>query len=359
MRPSVAGEPQEPGRGATKAVERKEPNVKVTVDPRVELISIIFRLAGNREYNQCRMAGYIKQIKDHFGPYRNHPAVQLAADLRKRRGVSYDAPMCLAVHLKDVNRLELRVPLDPRPAWLDPRWHNDELLDFLEKARDFKKQSAFDEFFRENRLLYEECTARLQKVLDTDGHLDWFDRFFGAAPNASFHVCISIVNGPSCYGPRVKIADGQEFYCILGVWKCGILGMGKPQFDRDMLSTVVHEFCHSYANPVVDAHLDELRPAAERIFPAVQKRMKRMAYGMWQTMMYESLVRACVVRYLADTWNNEKAEQQIKSDVGRGFLWMRELSQLMGEYESQREKYPTLDAFFPRIKDFFDSYELP
>jgi hypothetical protein len=319
----------------------------------------MFRLAGNPEYNKGRMVSYIRQVKDHFGSHRNHPVVQLAADLRRRRGVSYDAPMSLAVHLNSVHRLELRVPLSPRPAWLDGRWHNNELREFLEKARDFKKQAAFDEFFRENRVLYDESTTRLQKVLDQDGHLEWFDRFFGAAPSASFHVSISIINGPSCYGPRIKLPDRQEFHCILGVWKCGILGMGKPQFDRDMLSTVVHEFCHSYANPIIDAHASELQSAGERIFPAVKKRMQRMAYGNWRTMMYESLVRACVIRYLAETWNQKKAEQQIKSDVGRGFLWMRELADLLEEYEEHRDKYPTLNAFFPRIREFFDSYEVP
>lgn len=357
--PVTPDSPQDCNAVASEKAGARAPAVKVTVDPRVELMSIIFRLAGNLEYNKGRMVSYISQVKDHFGSHRDHPVVKLAAELRKRRGVSYDAPMSLAVHIDSIHRLQLRVPLKPRPAWLDGRWQDDELREFLEKTRDFKKEAAFDEFFRENSLLYEDSTGRLQKVLDKDGHLEWFDEFFGAAPGASFHISISIINGPSCYGPRVKLADKQEFHCILGAWKCGILGMGKPQFDRDMLSTVVHEFCHSYANPVVDARVDEIRTAGERIFPAVQKKMKRMAYGNWQTMMYESLVRACVIQYLADTWDQNKAEQQIKSDVERGFLWMRELAGLLSEYKEHRDKYPTLDAFFPRIKEFFDGYEMP
>ena len=38
---------------------------------------------------------------------------------------------------------------------------------------------------------------------------------------------------------------------------------------------------------------------------------------------------------------------------------MRELAELLGEYEEHRDKFPTLDAFFPRIKEFFDDYEVP
>ena len=32
-----------------------------------------------------------------------------------------------------------------------------------------------------------------------------------------------------------------------------------------MLSTVVHEFCHSYANPLIDAHLDRTMSLVEPI----------------------------------------------------------------------------------------------
>ena len=33
--------------------------------------------------------------------------------------------------------------------------------------------------------------------------------------------------------------------------------------------------------------------------PAVAAQMKKQAYGNWKTMLYESLVRASVVRYMA------------------------------------------------------------
>ena len=71
--------------------------VTVGVDPRVELISIIFRLAGNREYNQGKVLRYTADVKRQFGPYKEHPVIKLAVSLRKKYGVSFDAPMSLAV----------------------------------------------------------------------------------------------------------------------------------------------------------------------------------------------------------------------------------------------------------------------
>ena len=94
--------------------------IEVRVDPRVELFSIIFRLAGNKEYSQGRVESYVKDVEKHFGPFRNHPAVGMARKLRTTRGVGYDAPMSLAVHL-DAENLETKLPLRPWPQSLHRR----------------------------------------------------------------------------------------------------------------------------------------------------------------------------------------------------------------------------------------------
>ena len=77
----------------------------VSVDPRIELICVIFRLAGNPEYCKGRVPSYTADVDKHFGPYKDHAVVQLAAKLRRTRGVSYDAPMNMAVHVRDAYSL--------------------------------------------------------------------------------------------------------------------------------------------------------------------------------------------------------------------------------------------------------------
>jgi hypothetical protein len=141
----------------TKTYNRSSQNsipVQVSVDPRVELMSIVFRLAGNPEYNKGCVVSYLNDIEKHFGPYRNHPAVQTASDLTKTRGVSYDAPMSLAIHITDTNSLNERVPFDPHPVGLDGRWQLDEVRDFLAKLRQFAKESDFEDFIRAHQALY-------------------------------------------------------------------------------------------------------------------------------------------------------------------------------------------------------------
>ena len=88
-------------------------SLRVVVDPRVELLSLIFRLAGNPEYNMARVESYAGDAEKQFGRFRSHAVVTLAQELRGTQGVSYDAVMSMAVHLTDAEDLKLKLPLQP------------------------------------------------------------------------------------------------------------------------------------------------------------------------------------------------------------------------------------------------------
>ena len=71
-------------------------------------------------------------------------------------------------------------------------------------------------------------------------------------------------------------------------------------------------------------------------------------------MINESIVRAAVVRYLEATQGHEAAARQVREETARGFAWTEGLSLLLGEYETQRARYPEFRAFMPRVVGFFD-----
>ena len=65
-----------------------------------------------------------------------------------------------------------------------------------------------------------------------------------------------------------------------------------------------------------------------------------------------------MVRYLMATAGPEAARKQISSEQANHFPWVEKLSPLLGEYETQRDKYPDLASFFPRLITFFTEYAL-
>ena len=328
---------------------------EVRVDPRIELMSIIFRLAGNPEYNRGAVPSYIDDVEACFGPFRDHAVVEMARKLRATRGVSYDAVMSMAIHIKDPFTLEEEVPFDPRPAALERRWIVDEAREFLEKARDFVRASDFKGFVADHEELYRITAERMQAVMDENEVESWFNSFFGRLPDARFSIVLGLLNGGGSYGPKVVFPDGREdLYTILGVWMTDDAGL--PDFNDRVLGTVVHEFCHSFANPIVDRHVDEMRDAGQAIFPLVQEKMRSMAYSNWKTMMYESLVRSSVVRWDLAKNGRESAESRITWEEKNHFFWISGLSELLGEYEANRDTYRDLESFFPEMKRFFDDY---
>ena len=326
------------------------------VDPRVELMCIIFRLAGNPEYNQPNSKSpYADEVEAHFGKYRDHAVIKLARELRASRGVSYDAVMSMAVHIRDTTQFKERVPFDKAPPRLDQRWRPDEAREFLKQARGFAKDTQFNDFFKAHRKLYEAAGQRMTSKLGERAYLDWFDSYFGARPGAKFSAIVGMLNGGCNYGVGARSLDGREDICpVLGVWQFDDDGI--PVINDEIVSTVVHELCHSYTNAIVDRHADELRPAGERIFPHCADIMKRQAYGDWKTMMYESLVRVCVVRYLHATDGPAAARKAIKQEHDRGFTWIGDLSMLLEEYEAGRERYQTFDAFMPHVVNMFNTF---
>ncbi len=331
------------------------PALHIQVDPRVELISLLFRLAGNSEYSQGKVEAYTAAVEKQFNRFREHDAVQLASQLRRSRGVSYDACMSLAVHLDNARDLNLVVPLDPWPEGLDQRWTARDAGRFLESARRFVKDTGFLEFMDQHRSLFETTETRMCALMQKEGHLEWFQEYFGERPQASFTIAPGMLNGGSCYGARCRQTDGKEsLYCILGVWKTDAQGL--PEFTHDMLGTVVHEFAHSFANPVVDRHEAELRKAGEALFLPVAAKMRSQAYSGGRTLLCESLVRACEVRYAFRYEGPAAGRRAIEYQKGRGFLWTEELSTLLADYENHRDQYPTLEAFAPRLVAFFNDY---
>ncbi len=333
----------------------RAPALQVQVDPRVELLSLVFRLAGNSEYSQGKVDSYTADAEKQFGRFREHRAVKFASELRQRCGVSFDACMSMAVHLTNVLDLSLVVPLEPWPDGLDRRWKADDVKRFIEAVREFVRDSSFGQFLEQHRRLYETTEARARALMAKEAHLEWFNEYFGERPQATFTLAPALFNGGCCYGSHCRDARGKEqLYCILGVWKTDPQGL--PEFTHDMIGTVVHEFGHSYANPMMDQYQGELAPAAGKLFERVAGKMRSQAYGDARTMLRESLVRVCEVRYASRYDGPQAAQRAIKYNQDRGFLWTGEFSNLLADYEAHRDQYPTLAAFSPRFVTFFKNY---
>jgi hypothetical protein len=324
----------------------------VGVDLRVELLTIVFRLAGNPEYQRCDVPRYAAALDAYFAPFRDHEAVELARALRNSRGAGYDAPMSLAVHLTDAAAPRPRIAFAEARA-LDPRWRDPRTAPFVRALRRFVTDSRAEAFFASQRALHDSAAARLGRLLEAGVDFAWFDRFFGERAGAAFHAVAGVCNGGNSFGVRFVRGRREELYAVLGVFRTDSAGW--PLFPPAMVGTVIHEFSHSYVNPTLARAERELGRGAEALYAATAAAMRAQAYGSAATVLNETFVRAATIRYLLAHDGEDAARAATLNEQGRGFVWMPEAVVLLGAYERDRERYPTFAAFLPRIAAWTDS----
>lgn len=300
------------------------------VEERVELLSVVFHLAGNFEYNMSKLDRYTGDIDRKFGPFKTHPAVVMAKKLADDNGVGFDAVMSMAISLSNPPELQ---PLVPFSAIVpEQRWGGQQsALQFVSLLRQFYKDSHFENFFQTHPALYALAEQRFAATL-TDVHLSWFGAFYGKPAPTKFRLIIGLNDGGANYGPRLIRPDGtQEFYAVMGSWTKD--AEGNPTFDSSYLPTVIHEFNHSFINPMVETRFTEFH-GLQAVYDAVGAQMKQNAYADTKVMVQESLVRACVALYLKENgWTEAEVRAQIADEEKHGFIWMADLVALLQTYK--------------------------
>jgi hypothetical protein len=326
--------------------------ITIEVDPRVELISIVFRLAGNPEFNSGTLRQYVKATEKHFGDFDNHPAVKMAAELRNTCSMSCDGPMSLAVHID--HNLRLRKGAEQWPSTLDERWNSKNVNEFLAELRDFAEETKFDEFFKAQSEIYQTGIRSCKDLIGPLNIGQWLVDYFGVRNCGDLKLVLAFVNGFSNYGAR--FADGQttEKYAIVGMRPFD--PANTVIFRPSQIGTTVHEFCHSFANPVVEKYMQQLRPAGEKLFAAHEGAMRMNGYQKWESILYETAVRACVMSFVRQKFEPMYMGYFLQAENRAGFTWIEDTGNFLKTYDDNRTKYPTFESFFPEFIGFLNEY---
>jgi len=329
-------------------------NIVAKVDKRVELLSIVFRLAENEEYSTDYFKNYAADINKYFQPYKSHPLIVFAKTIADEKGISYDAVMAMAIQLNQPPLLTPIVSFNQRLP--DPRWNVEDATKFISLLKQFYTQTNFENFFNEHTSLYNIAIKRFNEVAK-DVDYNWYKSYYGRMPAATFNLIIGLGNGGQNYGPHLVYPNGrEEMYAIMGTWSADSVGL--PTYDKvTFLPTIIHEYNHSYINPLVENNLKELEKPAQETFNQLKEEMERAGWGNWKTMLYETLVRACVAQYIKkhdrDSLN---IHEYIYNERKSGYIWIDSVINWLEYYETNRDAYPTFSSFMPQLDTNYDHF---
>jgi len=309
---------------ACKAASHPTSGSEVHIDRRVELVSIVFRLAQTQAYRNTASA-YARDIDREFAAFAQHPAV-LEATVLAYHGIAYDAPMQLAIHLDDPDpTAEMRAQ--------DARWNDVDIKAFIAQLRDFERDAKFDDFFARHGDFYKAVEDRVRATVDAENPAAWFIAFFGV-PGAKFVVVPGMLTSPMSYG----VHTSATMYQILALDRLDAQDL--PILGEQDMQTLVHEMPQSFVNPLVAGHTG----------PPVSDAMKKQAYTTPQIVLDEACVRAVTVVYLRQRKSADVAERAIQEEMMREFLYTRALADLWTTYPKDRDHFlPKLDAFWKSL----------
>lgn len=318
------------------------------MDPRVELLTTVFRLVGADEFNmQGCDSDYSRRVDRYFKPFKSHPAVKLAAELREKRGIGFDGVPTLAVNLSDIHEMRERVPFLPPPARWDKRWPPQEARAFVRELKKFVKDTHYEEFIHSEQPYFAKATSSLDNLINSRSMTSWLSDFYGTAPGRKPFVIVGLLCGGGNYGMSVQFPDGSiEMSPIFGASSFDKDWV--PQYDESDLPLIIHEFSHGYVNPLVRKHMGELMPAANRLMAVMGNVLKANAYGEEEALLNETFVRTAETYLSQEHLSAAIASNNLIGQRSAGFLWTSDLVDRLRE-EVKPSPGKTFEACMPAL----------
>jgi hypothetical protein len=314
--------PAAPDAAVTAPADTAEDRLQIAVDRRVELISILFRLAGNPVWSQGT-GSYARDVDAHFGPFKNHPAVAATVQLRSVHSISYNAPAELAMYLDD--GFHTIRPLSPIPADLDRRWATVDVEPWLELVRAFAADADLDGFLAAHADYHRRAEATLRDYLRDKPVLSWFDAVLGEKPTASYHAVPGLLLNGWNFGMITHRPDGGDDVNVI-LSREALQDDGAYTPGDDTFQLIAHELGHGYINPLLTAGWDRLASLAGQLHARHRDKLKKAGYDDPLYMTRESVVRAVTLLYLKDRSHPDHARIAAGKDVALGFTWVPDLA---------------------------------
>lgn len=291
-------------------------------DPRLELASVLLRLAGAVRGDDATSV-WGREADEKFAAFSGHPAVARVAALARRGGPRLPLRLALALGAAP----ELSDARAPAAEWLAVAGGTGAWKSFAADARAFALEAHVWPFYDASRARYAELTTRVRSEVR-----------YGSSPKAAQDY----LGMPLPKRARVLLAPllppGLGFDYSESDASGPIRVFVRPAFANSL----VHVLTHAATDPLVPAGFKAPgEPPAGCGDPNAE--------ASWRACAQEYLVHAVTLRLLAADAGEPAASVQAATLAGRGFPRLPELLTLLRDYERVRSKQSTFAAFAPRL----------
>lgn len=325
------------------------------ISPEMELLAGVLAQTTwiEKRGPQGRGNEYFRSLRDYFAPYKEHEAIAIAQELTNL-GFSYDAPVGFICHLGPLPELELKHEYS---SYLVERARGRERLErFRIALADLAQEADFLTFYNSWLPRFNEWIAATE--FNGDMVTGWLENFFGKQAS-EFHLIFAPAMFPGGgYGPSIHTQGGQLIsYQILR--ERGV-SSGAPEMPsgRNLEYLSLHEWGHSFVNPVLDGLADKVSEL-QLLFKPVAKTMRRQAYPNIHVFMNEQVLRAVTTLAAEEVYGEGAALEWLENEKKAGFYLTKDVVEILRDYQSNRDTYPTFESFAPILLERLVTLEVP
>ncbi|MBR2467714.1 MAG: DUF4932 domain-containing protein [Clostridia bacterium] len=320
------------------AINKKLNNISVSVSPFVELLAVIYTLS-NFGLNATRKNGkYLEDINNFFNKFKSHKAIKKFKELLQINSFKYDAPVELILNIETDS-----IPSEELLSRANLTIEKYNLL--KEDILNFYKESNFEKFYVDNTKLYQnniDTFISTIKSYSPDKYL--FDFLNLSTTNLNIVLMHGVTT--SNYGLNID----NTLHCMVRPYKLSRFNNMDFAFDLPYItSLILHEFGHSFINPLTDKYLEDDRINKTKL----KTIMENHSYGdHYKTAINETIIRAIECNYIKNMFPNNYIT--FKQDyIEEGFDLIDELLEFYNKYTNDKKETETIEDYYKKLLEIF------
>jgi hypothetical protein len=216
---------------------------------------------------------------------------------------------------------------------------------FLDGLNSFSKEINFTQYITDTKLFYDAALHEVKKSLPKSDFISAMETFYKKTfDNYILAPSLTIPKGMG-FGLRFTKAGNTRLFNVFGAFEAQSLqqnqtlnlGFASPQRLRELS---IHEFGHSFVNPIIDSLPQERIASTGRFFEPLKSVMERQGYNTWRVCLYEHFVRAGEV-VIANMLGDKAGAQMLQTHYvnDRRFIYLPLIINELGIYQKKKQPY--------------------
>ncbi len=298
----------------------KKGNVNLCVDYFVELLGVLYILCRDQEAvceagtARCNEK-YINEVKEYFKDHDHSRLTKTLELFSDEYNFNYDAPVLLMLMLSN------REAIDKDTLFHDRIVIPDGIFDkFIDDLKEFERRSDFKRFYELHIPMYRTVIENFVSDYEKYNSHEWLVSFMGGNTGKEYYINFMIGITNANYGADI----GNKIYANLRPYYKTRYGE-LPDYSYDPLyfsTLIVHEFAHSFINPLTACKRDEIKIIDPEKYAEV---LEEFAYGnSVETLINETVIRGLECLYVKENFKSIY-DKYVNAYIDDGFCRINEV----------------------------------